>query len=52
LKRARDLVIGLPAVGVWQILEGGRLWRRVSRKRAPEADHAKRDLVAPRVRVD
>jgi glycosyltransferase 2 family protein len=28
LKRARDLTIGLPALGVWQIIEGGRLWRR------------------------
>ncbi len=30
LKRARDLVIGLPALGAWQLLEGGRLWRRVA----------------------
>lgn len=30
LKRARDLVIGLPAIGAWQIAEGGRLWRRRS----------------------
>jgi putative membrane protein len=29
LKRARDLVIGLPAFAAWQLLEGGRLWRRV-----------------------
>jgi uncharacterized membrane protein YbhN (UPF0104 family) len=28
LKRARDLAIGLPTIGVWQALEGGRLWRR------------------------
>jgi putative membrane protein len=28
LKRARDLVIGLPAVAIWQVVEGGRLWRR------------------------
>jgi hypothetical protein len=28
LKRARDIAIGLPAIGVWQALEGGRLWRR------------------------
>jgi putative membrane protein len=28
VKRARDLAIGLPALGVWQVLEGGRLWRR------------------------
>src|SRR5207249_1596875 len=33
LKRARDLVIGLPALAVWQLLESGRLWRRVP---APE----------------
>lgn len=30
LKRARDLAIGLPALGAWQALEGGRLWRRFS----------------------
>jgi glycosyltransferase 2 family protein len=30
LKRARDLVIGLPALGTWQAVEGGRLWRRNS----------------------
>jgi putative membrane protein len=29
LKRARDLVIGLPALGIWQAVEGGRLWRRI-----------------------
>lgn len=28
LKRARDLAIGLPTLGVWQMVEGGRLWRR------------------------
>ena len=28
LKRARDLTIGLPAIAVWQAIEGGRLWRR------------------------
>jgi putative membrane protein len=28
LKRARDLMIGLPALGTWQFAEGGRLWRR------------------------
>jgi uncharacterized membrane protein YbhN (UPF0104 family) len=28
LKRARDLTIGLPALGTWQLAEGGRLWRR------------------------
>lgn len=34
MKRARDLVIGLPVLGVWQVVEGGRLWRRF----APLAD--------------
>ena len=29
LKRARDLAIGLPAFGMWQVFEGGRLWRRI-----------------------
>jgi putative membrane protein len=33
LKRARDLVIGLPTLAGWQLLESGRLWRRVP---APE----------------
>jgi hypothetical protein len=28
LKRARDLTIGLPALGAWQAIEGGRAWRR------------------------
>jgi putative membrane protein len=28
LKRARDLTIGVPVLGIWQIREGGRLWRR------------------------
>lgn len=52
LKRARDLVIGLPAIGVWQVVEGGRLWRHAGRKPAPAADHAKRDLARPRAGVD
>ena len=30
LKRARDLVIGVPALGAWQAFEGGRLWRRLA----------------------
>jgi glycosyltransferase 2 family protein len=30
LKRARDLVIGLPALGAWQAVEGGRLWRTLA----------------------
>ena len=33
LKRARDLIIGLPTLAAWQLVEGGRLWRRIS---APE----------------
>ena len=28
LKRARDIVIGLPALATWQIAESGRLWRK------------------------
>jgi putative membrane protein len=28
LKRGRDLVIGLPVLGAWQLVESGRLWRR------------------------
>lgn len=28
IKRARDLAIGLPALGVWQIVEGGRMWHK------------------------
>jgi putative membrane protein len=28
LKRARDMVLGLPALAVWQAIEGGRLLRR------------------------
>jgi putative membrane protein len=36
LKRARDLAIGLPVLGVWQAVEGGRLWRRPAAPR----DHA------------
>jgi glycosyltransferase 2 family protein len=28
LKRARDLAIGVPVLGIWQLVEGGRLWRR------------------------
>jgi putative membrane protein len=30
LKRTRDLAIGLPALGAWQAVEGGRLWRRLT----------------------
>jgi putative membrane protein len=32
LKRARDLTIGLPVLAAWQIIEGGRLWRRAASK--------------------
>jgi glycosyltransferase 2 family protein len=36
LKRMRDLAIGLPVLGIWQAVEGGRLWRRMaSRRMAP-----------------
>ena len=28
LKRARDLMIGLPALAAWQLVESGRLWHR------------------------
>jgi glycosyltransferase 2 family protein len=34
LKRARDLAIGLPALGAWQFVESGRLWRRRPAKSA------------------
>jgi putative membrane protein len=34
LKRARDLVIGLPVLALWQAIEGGRLSRRLSGKAA------------------
>jgi glycosyltransferase 2 family protein len=30
LKRARDLVLGLPVLAACQLLEGGRLWRRTA----------------------
>jgi glycosyltransferase 2 family protein len=30
VKRARDLIIGLPALAVWQLVESGRLWRRIA----------------------
>jgi len=28
VKRMRDLVLGLPALTVWQVQESRRLWRR------------------------
>jgi glycosyltransferase 2 family protein len=34
LKRARDLTIGLPVLAWWQIVEGGRLSRRMAAKSA------------------
>ena len=37
LKRGRDLVIGLPALGAWQLIESGRLWR-IASKRNPGRD--------------
>jgi putative membrane protein len=30
VKRARDLTIGLPALAAWQLIESGRLWRRIA----------------------
>jgi hypothetical protein len=30
LKRARDLALGVPALATWQILESGRLLRRLT----------------------
>jgi glycosyltransferase 2 family protein len=42
LKRARDLAIGLPVIAVWQAVEGGRIWRRVSAK-PPAAPAAGRE---------
>jgi putative membrane protein len=38
LKRARDLTIGLPSLGVWQVVEGARLWR--GRRTTGETDRA------------
>ena len=35
LKRARDWVIGVPVLALWQVIEGGRLARRVAAKAAP-----------------
>lgn len=34
LKRARDLAIGLPALGIWQVIESGRWSRRLAARRA------------------
>ena len=35
LKRARDIVIGVPVLLLWQGLEGGRLWKRGARPASP-----------------
>jgi glycosyltransferase 2 family protein len=35
VKRARDLAIGFPALGLWQAVESGRLARRFGADRAP-----------------
>jgi hypothetical protein len=35
LKRARDLTLGLPVLAGWQVVEGGRLSRRIGAKTAP-----------------
>lgn len=35
LKRGRDLIIGLPVLAAWQLLESGRLWRRAAGTNAP-----------------
>src|SRR5256714_10681251 len=49
LKRARDLAIGLPTIGVWQALEGGRLWRRPSPPQAKPPPPASPGLPSPRL---
>lgn len=36
LKRARDFTIGVPALGTWQLLESGRLWRRPRAAAGPQ----------------
>ena len=33
LKRGRDLIIGVPALAAWQLIESGRLWRRAASPR-------------------
>jgi putative membrane protein len=38
LKRARDLAIGLPAIGIWQFIESGRVLRRRRAARGHIAD--------------
>jgi putative membrane protein len=45
LKRARDLVIGLPTLGIWQFAESGRLWRRAAR--SPRSSAVSAGLTPP-----
>jgi glycosyltransferase 2 family protein len=40
IKRARDLAIGAPALGIWQAVEGGRVWRRFGAPRPPAGPRA------------
>jgi glycosyltransferase 2 family protein len=40
LKRGRDLMLGIPALLVWQIFESHRLWRRRSPARAAQPTRA------------
>jgi glycosyltransferase 2 family protein len=47
LKRARDLTIGLPALGVWQAVEGGRLWRRIATLRDRTGDKTTSSIHPP-----
>jgi len=35
LKRGRDLAIGLPVLGAWELIESGRLWRRTGPPSGP-----------------
>jgi putative membrane protein len=48
LKRARDLMIGLPTLVVWQFLESSRLWRSGA---SPESNCGKAEP-RPRLRAD
>jgi putative membrane protein len=43
LKRARDIAIGLPTLGIWQAHEGGRLWRRRGATAADRVTASSRD---------
>jgi putative membrane protein len=46
VKRARDLVIGIPTIALWQAVEGGRLMRRAAAKAAMSAGNEP-SLTAP-----